>query len=458
LLEPSSCRPNRTKTRMTPGRLDVTYKAVELSKLNVNRGNDRHGELENETAAIAWLFTHHQSQMKKLSRDIADSGGIYEPPLVYPEGQSFIVFDGNRRITCMKLLANPKRAPSSELQKFFAGLKAEWSGSFPTKITCRVETDRDKIDEILFRRHTGSQSGVGQAKWDGRMKTTFVNRTGKGGGLNVADEIEERLAHAKLLPDRKKVPRSNLNRLLSAEPFRNRVGISTAKGKFQFIRKEDAVLPALARIVDDLANRRITLDDVWDVDRKSDYLDALEKEGILPTAADAIDAVGKKAAKAKADKPKAKPKAQKLQRRTRLIPDVDYGVAWSGRLQRHRAIWEELQFNLELESHPNAIAVLCRVLIELSIDNYIRQAGLTTVAEPDALVKKLVGSAEDLGAKGKVSKRYLEVVRKSRNMDAIISVDTLNKYVHSSSLAPASDHLTAIWDTFAELIVHCLNE
>ena len=61
----------------------------------------------------------------------------------------------------MKLLVNPKRAPSSELQKFFAGLKAEWSGSFPTKITCRVETDRDKIDEILFRRHTGSQGGVG---------------------------------------------------------------------------------------------------------------------------------------------------------------------------------------------------------------------------------------------------------------------------------------------------------
>lgn len=436
----------------------MTYKAVELSKLNVNRGNDRHGELENETAAIAWLFTHHQSQMKKLARDIADSGGIYEPPLVYPEGHSFVVFDGNRRITCMKLLANPKRAPSSELQKFFGGLKAEWSGSFPTKITCRVETDRDKIDEILFRRHTGSQGGVGQANWDGRMKTTFVNRTGKGGGLNVADEIEECLARANLLPERKKVPRSNLNRLLSAEPFRNRVGISAAKGKFQFIRKEEAVLPALARIVDDLANRRITLDDVWDVDRKSDYLDALEKEGILPTAADAIDAGGKKAAKGKADKSKGKPKAQKPQRRTRLIPDVDYGVAWSGRLQRHRAIWEELQFNLELESHPNAIAVLCRVLIELSVDNYIRQASLTTVVEPDALVKKLVGCAEDLGAKGKVPKRYLEVVRKARNMDAIISVDTLNKYVHSSSLAPAPDHLTAIWDTFAELIVHCLNE
>jgi hypothetical protein len=144
------------------------------------------------------------------------------------------------------------------------------------------------------------------------MKTTFVNRTGKGGGLNVADEIEERLAQANLLPDRKKVPRSNLNRLLSAEPFRNRVGISAAKGKFQFIRKEEAVLPALARIVDDLANRRITLDDVWDVDRKSDYLDGLEKEGILPTAADAIDTGGKKARREKRISPRQSLKLKNL--------------------------------------------------------------------------------------------------------------------------------------------------
>lgn len=218
------------------GAKEMTYKAIELDSLNVNRSNDRHGELENETAAIAWLFAHHQSQMKKLARDIVESGGLYEPPLVYPDGNNFIVFDGNRRTTCMKLLANPKRAPTVELQKIFADLKATWSGTFPNKITCRVETDRDTIDDILFRRHTGSQGGVGQSTWDGRMKTTFVNRTGKGGGLNVADEIEERLKAAKLLPERKKLPRSNLNRLLSAEAFRNRVGITTAKGKFEFTR------------------------------------------------------------------------------------------------------------------------------------------------------------------------------------------------------------------------------
>ena len=434
----------------------MTFKKIAIDKLNVNQGNDRHGELENETAAIAWLFANHNSKMKRLARDIAVSGGIYEPPLIFPNDDRFVVYDGNRRTTCLKLIVNPKRAPSTELQRFFKGLHDAWHGTLPSKVMCRLETDRDKIDEILYRRHTGSQGGVGQAKWDGRMKATFVNRTGKGGGVNIADEIEERLREANLLPGRKKIPRTNLSRLLSAEAFRNRVGISCNNGKFQFIRKEDAALEALARIAKDLAEKTITLDDVWDVERKSAYLDQLESEGVLPTVADAIKAIGKE----NKDKSKklTKPKARKPERRNHLIPQEDYGVAWAGRLQRQRAIWEELQFSLELDHHPNAIAVLCRVLLELSVDNYLKRAKLKSVSEKDALLKKLIASAEDLNTRSKIDKRYLEVIRKARTIDAIISVDTLNKYVHSSHLAASPDHLTAIWDTFADLIVQCLNE
>lgn len=438
----------------------MVYKYIPLEKLVVNRENDRHGELEDESTAIAWLFSKHQSQMKKLARDLVEEQQIYEPPLVFQNGSQYVVYDGNRRTTCLKLLANPKKAPNVELQKFFSQLRKQWSGKFPTRIMCRVESDRDEIDEILYRRHTGSQGGVGQSKWDDRMKTTFVNRTGKGGKLNVADEIEERLKKFDLEPKGRRIPRSNLNRLLSAEVFRNRVGISTAKGRFQFIRKEEVALKALARIAEDLARGRVTLDDVWDVDRKSAYLDRLESEGVLPTAADAIEKTPKSAGSKspKSSSPKVNKKAEKPQKRTTLIPQVDYGVAWAGRLQRHRAIWEELQFKLELDDHPNAIAVLCRVLLEISVDSYIKKTDLKTAAENDPLVKKLICAAEQLRDDGKINKRYVEVIKKARSMDAIVSIDTLNKYVHSSSLAPAADHLMALWDTFAELVVHCLNE
>jgi hypothetical protein len=256
------------------------------------------------------------------------------------------VFDGNRRVTCLKLLASPPRAPTHELQAVFRDLRYKWDGDFPKEIQCQVESDRDRIDEILYRRHTGTQSGVGQSTWNDRMKATFVARTGKGTGISVADEIEKRLSAASLLPTRRNIPRSTMNRLLSAEAFRNRLGFSINKGRFEFTHREDVALAAVARVADDLANRRLVLGDIWDVDGKRRYLDSLEREGILPTEQHTLSqpTSGHPVAKPLRVRPTAP--AKPSQRRT-LIPQKDFGLVWPGRLQRHHHIWEELQFHLE---------------------------------------------------------------------------------------------------------------
>ena len=260
----------------------MSFKNLSLDSLVVNRANDRHGELENETAAIAWLFNKGELHMRNLAKDIAQQCQVYDAPLVFPEGEKFIVFDGNRRVTCLKLLQNPRRAPTIELQSYFEQLQTQCADKLSQVLECQIENDRDRIDDILFRRHTGSQAGVGQSNWDDRMKSNFVNRTGMGGGVNVASEIEKQLAKSSQPEIKKKIPWSTINRLLSAEPFRNRVGFTFAKGKFEFTHQAPVVLAALHRIAEDLANKRTVLNDVWDVDGKRAYLDQLGKEGILP--------------------------------------------------------------------------------------------------------------------------------------------------------------------------------
>lgn len=431
------------------------YKHVPLASLIVNRANDRHGELENETAAIAWLFNNFETHMLNLARDIVANAQVFEPPLVFPDGEQFVLFDGNRRMTCLKLLEKPRRAPTTELQDFFSEQRSKWRGDFPSAIECQVETDRDRIDDILFRRHTGSQGGVGQSTWDDRMKSNFINRTGMGGGFNVADEIEKRLTDAGMLP-RKKIPRSNVNRLLSAEAFRNRVGFTGAKGKFEFTHDEPVVLRALRRIAEDFANRHKVLGDIWDVDGKRAYLDQLEGEGLLPTAANSV-------ASKQASKPFERPvvarptRIARPQTRTTLIPNTTYAIAWAGRIQRHRAIWEELQFHLKLADHPNAISVLFRVLVELATENYIEQTKLTTVAQNDNLARRVQKVAQHLKAHGKIDQKYFQLLDKFPQHDQLLSADTLNRYVHSPKFAPSPDHLRAMWDWMADYLVHCLN-
>jgi hypothetical protein len=432
----------------------MAIRKLALSALVVNRANDRHGELENETAAIAWLFNEREAHMRSLAKDIVEQGEIYEYPLVSPEKSKFIVFDGNRRVTCLKLLDDPRRAPTTELQAFFREQKALWKGTFPTEILCQVETDRDRIDEILFRRHTGSQSGVGQSTWDDRMKATFVARTGKGSGPSVADEIEKRLAEANLLPSRRKIPRSTLNRLLSAESFRHRVGISMKGGRFQFTRDEPKSLAALARIAKDMAERDLVLGDIWDIDGKQSYLDQLEREGVLPKETDTANTVEPATPTNKLAKVKPSAKATPTVRTT-LIPNKDFDLSWPGRLQRHHRIWEELQFHLDLRTHPNAISVLMRVLIELALENYITVAKVV-VHENDKLATRLEKAGLHLQTAGKIDAKQVEVLKKFKQGEKLVSADTLNRYVHSTNFAPSPEHLMSIWDSLADVVVEML--
>ncbi|MET4803660.1 hypothetical protein [Bradyrhizobium sp. LB11.1] len=435
----------------------MSYKHLSLDSLVVNRANDRHGELENETAAIAWLFNNFEAHMRNLTKDIVAQGQVFEPPLVFPDQDLYVLFDGNRRMTCLKLLDRPRRAPTVELQEFFTEQRAKWQSEFPSAVECQIETDRDRIDDILFRRHTGSQGGVGQSTWDDRMKSNFIGRTGMGGGFNAADEVEKRLSEAGMLPH-KKVPRSNLNRLLSAEAFRNRVGFSGARGKFEFTHDEPVVIRALRRIADDFANRHVVLGDIWDIDAKRAYLDRLETEGVLPTSANSLAAKQPPSEQKPATVAKPTPtRVARPQARNTLIPNTPYSIAWAGRIQRHRAIWEELQFHLKLSDHPNAISVLFRVLVELATENYIEQTKLATIAHNDNLAKRVLKVAQNLESNGKIDQKYSQLLGKFPQHDHLLSADTLNRYVHSPNFAPSPDHLRAMWDWMASYLVLCLN-
>jgi len=453
----------------------MAYKKLALKALLVNSANDRHGELENEMSAIAWLFTHHESAMRKLAKDLAETGEIYEPPLVWPDGTNYVVFDGNRRVTCLKLISQPKRAPSLELQAFFKGLKANWKGVFPDRLDCQIETDRERIDEILLRRHTGTRGGVGRNPWTDRMTATFVERTGKGGGVNVADEIEKRLEAAGMLPA-KKIPWSTANRLLSSEGLRNRVGISVSRSKFQLTHPESLVLPIFRRIAEDLANRTVVLGDLWDNEGKVAYLDRLETEGVLPLpplpsppapgaqgprpgtrpGAGSGPGNGTSPGLGTPPSPPLPPPAKPIKRST-LVPQVSHAVVWQAHVQRQRQIWDELQFKLKLDDHPNAISVLFRVLFELSIDNYITRTNLAGVHPNDSLKNKVKKVGADLEAKRRIDGKYAGVIRKLESADGIFSIDTMNRYVHSPDFAPSPSHLTALWDQVSQLVVICLN-
>ena len=96
-----------------------------------------------------------------------------------------------------------------------------------------------------------------------------------------------------------------------------------------------------------------------------------------------------------------------------------------------------------------------RVLLELAIENYIKQTGLV-VHDNDKLAARLLKVGKHMEANGKLDQKQLGVLSKFQQGDKIVSADTLNRYVHSPNFAPSPEHLASMWDSLADVIVLCL--
>lgn len=430
---------------------------IPLELLLVNRTNDRHGELVDEDAAIEWLLKHRSRHMRNLTKDIAINGGIFEPPLVRGENGKYCVYDGNRRTTCLKLLSKPSRAPSLDWQQFYIEQRSIM-GAVPDAVECQVEQDRERIDEMLYRRHTGQKEGIGQSRWDPEAKTNFERRTGKNAKVDLAEEVEKLLRNNGLIGEEVKIPRSNFKRLFSSEPFRNRVGIAIVKNKIILTHNKDKVLDALGHVVSDLVNKNLTLDGIWDNDSKRAYLNKLEKEGILPTAEDAIvspqplqRAVSRKQ---KTKEPLERPAP--AERRRTLVRAIDFGIKQTHENRRALDILEELQHRLKFDEHDNAIAVLFRVVVELSTKQYIDNNENIEVGANDKLSKKFSKTVKHMKDNGAIDNKYYDILKKFENSEPIFSANTLNAYVHSDHFFPSDHHLKMMWDTLERYIIICL--
>jgi hypothetical protein len=210
--------------------MDIT--SVELRDLRLNPHNDRHGPLKDEASAIQWLLENRTAHMRALAQDLAETKRLYEYPLIRPDGSSFIVFDGNRRVCCLKLICDPKLAPSERWFEFFSELRSDEISRAFLSIECEIESDLAVIDEKLYRRHTGSQEGVGQSQWDPEGKSFFLLRTGKA-NVGFGETVEKALKAEQLIPSDLSLPWSNLERLMSSEPLRKRIGISFLSWRVQ---------------------------------------------------------------------------------------------------------------------------------------------------------------------------------------------------------------------------------
>lgn len=165
---------------------------LKINELTIWSENPRHIEETefqqlNEKEVINILISVvGYKYMFNLAEDILKGGlmGNISPVVVYIDGK-YLVYDGNRRVSCIKILLNPELIDESNLQLKKIIEKLLHDTKDLTQIISKFDlidvysTTKEEALEIMDKTHNGISDGVGTIPWDAYQRDKANSKRNK---------------------------------------------------------------------------------------------------------------------------------------------------------------------------------------------------------------------------------------------------------------------------------------
>ena len=122
-------------------------------------------------------------------------------------------------------------------------------------------------------------------------------------------------------------------------------------------------------------------------------------------------------------------------------------------------IFEELK-HVQVKTCPNASSVLLRVFLELSVDAYlekfdlVRNNAITACSSGESLQGKVGKVLNHMTQLGTMSNDLSKGIRSEINdKNSVLSIESLNAYVHNEFFYPKADNLITGWDNIESFFI-----
>lgn len=453
----------------------------ELSELKVDQNNFRLGSFKSQRDAIRAMLTRHKSKLLPLAKDILEVGlSPGEPIWVAPDPETpgkYIVMEGNRRVTALKVMNSPALADGTTASDAFRKLGKEFLTKPRREIRATVFESIEAARPWVERRHLNEQSGVGIEWWDPFAQDRSKKDKGKARNRSMIvlehfspDDLEG-LADKWDLADRTTTADRVLNTF--SEHYASLLGIriGTKSGSVKLADKAsgELVLETLMR------SCAASVSQFKGVEERRAHIEKTLKkwldgavakapsEGAPETDFDSgsnpEEQGGERAEKAESTgtKPKGKrAKPDPLDRST-LAPTGTHDTFHVAVTQRLTTLYNESR-NLLVDEFTNSAGLLLRVFLELSTEAYLKgtnepvQSGYSDWSDRGIKLQdkvKLVLRRLDPGNKN----RHLDYAREGYSMDPAImhSIDRMHAYMHDPFRNPNPREIKQSWDRWSGL-------
>lgn len=442
--------------------------SISLENLQIDLYNPRYEHRTSQRDVLTTIAHEQGVKLVNLAEDIAEKGlNPSELTIVAPTEKPdiYIVLEGNRRVAALKIVSSLSLLNSLGLKQGlvnrYKALHDAAKDTIPAKINC-VIMPREDANYWIQLKHTGENEGVGIVGWDGHAKQRF---RGSSPALQAVDYVEQSgyldSETKKKLP---KIAITNIERILNTPDVRKILGVDIQKDHLILTSADDESLARLAMVVSDVANKRVKVTQLDTKTQRIAYANEVASRP-LPKPSGPIGNARKAGASTTPTGTATKSGRAISPERKTLIP-TQFKIAISQ--TRINRIYHELQ-KLPIDRFINSCAVMFRVFVELSIDEFAKskkiilkvmpkpKAGSSKPLQPRdmTLREKIRTVADYLESNGHSTKAELLGVRSlSNNREHFLSVNSLNAYVHNKDYNPTPTDMKGSWDNVQLFIEH----
>lgn len=426
----------------------MSYKkqSIRITDLLVNPENPRFDPVKDQRRALGVMIENIKPKIKNLADDIAKNG-LNPGKSWYVEANNgkYVVLEGNRRLTAIKLINNPKIIKlDKETEDFFQNLKNNFGKNLPSRVDCAVFTNKEDAYHWIELEHTGENKGVGLVRWNSEQTNRFKSQI-SGSKLTRGVQVLDFMRDNTL--DVHNIDVTNIDRLVSTPYVREQIGLDFKDGSMALDKSKKNVVNNLKKVSSSMSETNFNVGKIYTADQRKKWIDET-LSGKQPTTAD-VTPLG---VKDKEDDTGQKTTEQKSSTDRQTLIPTPFRISISQ--NRINLIYKELK-KLSVDDFRNAVAVLFRVFLELSVDHFItdkKPKGIDLSKQP-ALSKKLEVVSQYMEDNKLLTKNELKVIRTAAsNKNSIFSADTFNSYIHNLNNIPVSNDLKISWDNIEKFI------
>lgn len=456
-------------------------KTISINSILLDSENARHGEKQSQREIYDWMTSGTVAQeVLKLAADVAAKGlspldnmGVI--PSKESDKEPWIVVEGNRRVAGLKFLNNPKLCLDLKLRKQYEQLKKKAVVPIPLRVEFATFADFYDAAYWIQLRHGGKHGGVGISSWGPKEYDSFVGRLGKRSSNRPANNLLSYALSKRLitLGQYEQIKATTLSRMLSTPAVRKELGCHVSKGEVFRIADVEYFDRAVAALLVAMATGKASVTKLKDKKQREGYAKGLKAEGgwqdyeeqpPQPISADPVNGLGDEPANdsdAEDEQAKtAKPAKPRSGARDRLFAIKGHGLELPDGHTKVHDILRELATlrHSGANGTPISVSFLLRALLELSSDNYLtNHPGVIRRLEPNTpLREKVKSSARHMHANGKLSHDNMDVVTRHCAEDGgMLTISTLQKYLHSTAHFPNGETLNSMWSELKDYIIEC---